>query len=194
MAENNKPAERLKGDPFHLLEPKTPALGALPAFARQSRLEEISEYERSNTSRIWRVRGVVSDHVPLAGDPSNVVTRPSFNQAFIENGPLALYLHSGGRNAVYFDLVSGENNRLDYIELRVLCRFPSMALILALRPLNAFLDVLATHYAMPLCLQRLEVLSPVDEAALVYQMLLPAKDGLIFGHLGGFVQALPFAP
>jgi hypothetical protein len=194
VAEENEPADASRNDPFVLLEPKTPALGTMAAFARQSRIEEIAGYERSQTRRIWRIRGVVSDHVPLTGDPSGVVKRPSFSQVFVENGPLSLYLHSGGRNAVYFDLVGGYNDRLDHIELRVECKFPSMAFILVLRPLNAFLDVFATHYAQPLCLQRLELVSPLDGEVLVYQMLLPAAKGIMFGHLGGFMQAVPFAP
>ena len=99
---------------------------------------------------------------------------------------MSLYLHSGGWNAVYVDLVGGHNDRLDHIELRVECKF--------LRPLNAFLDVLATHFAQPLCLQRLELISPLDGEVLVYQMLLPAAKGIMFGDLGGFMQAVPFAP
>jgi hypothetical protein len=84
-------AEASAIDPFYLLEPKTPALGTMAAFARRSRMEEIAGYERAKATRIWRIRGIVSDHVPLTGDPSGVVTRPSFSQVPGEWPVIALF-------------------------------------------------------------------------------------------------------
>jgi hypothetical protein len=197
MSDESKPeafSDHGGDDPFCLLRPRTPALGSLAAFARISRIAELEEYERTKCNRIWRVRGVVSDHVPLIGTPSMLIDRQSFSHVLMEESPLTLFLHLGGWNAIYFDFVSGDDKQLKYIEVRVESKLPSVALTLALRPLNAFLDLFASKFNLPLCLQRLELVSPRDGDLLIYQALLPAKDAVVLGHLGGFIQAESFAP
>jgi hypothetical protein len=190
--ENRPKAE----DPFFLLHPHEPTPGILSALARSSRLEEIKQYEASRMSRTWRVRGIISDSVPLSGSPEQVVSRESHNLFFInkEEDPISIYLHSGGRHAIYYDLVGDASHRLSYIEVRVESKLPSNALMLARRPLNAMLDVMARNHNMPLTLQRVDLLSPLDGKPLIYQMLLPNNNGIVFGPLGGIDQALPFAP
>ena len=181
-------------DPFCLLHPFEPAPGILAALARQSRLLEIKQYEQSKISRVWIVRGVVSDSVPLCGAPQEVVERPSYNLLFLNEDPLSIYLHSGGRQAIYYDLVGDERHKLSYIEVRVESRLPSNAIMLARRPLNALLDVLTRNHNLPLNLQRVELISPLDGKPLLYQMLLPNNRGIAAGPLGGIQQAVPFAP
>jgi hypothetical protein len=181
-------------DPFFLLHPGEPAPGILAALARQSRLEEIKQYEQSKVSRVWTVRGIVSDSVPLSGDPQKVIERLPHNLLFLNEDPLTIYLHSGGRQAIYYDLVGDERRNLNYIEVRVKSKLPSTAVMLARRPLNALLDVLTRNHNMPLTLQRVELISPLDGKPLVYQMLLPNNCSIQAGPLGGIHQAVPFAP
>lgn len=69
---------------------------------------------------------------------------------------------------------------------------PSDALLLARGPLNEVLDHFATHYDLPLLYQRLELLSPADEGTLAYEFVLPYRNGLMFGPLGGIQQPTPF--
>ena len=140
------------------------------------------------------MRGVVSDSVPLCGDPQEVVERPLHNLLYLNEDPLSIYLHSGGLQAIYYDLVGNEGHRLSYVEVRVESKLPSNAILLARRPLNALLDVMTRNHNMPLCLQRVELLSPLDGGPLVYQMLLPNNRGISAGPLGGIMQAVPFAP
>lgn len=50
------------------------------------------------------------------------------------------------------------------------------------------------NWNMPLSLQRVELISPLDGGTLAYQMLLPSKSGILLGPLVGIQQAVPFAP
>jgi hypothetical protein len=86
-------------DPFLLLSPTEPLPGILGVLARQSRVTEIKELEQSRVSRVWKVRGVVSDGVPLAGSPESAIDREPHNLFYIneKEDPLSIYLHSGGR-------------------------------------------------------------------------------------------------
>ena len=180
---------------LYLLDPREPSPGVLAVLARGKRLPEIETYELSRESRHWKVRGIVSDTIPLCGDPSEIIKLHPQNMMFINGDPLSIYLHSGGRRAVYYDLVgAGTDKKLAYIEVIVETRLPSNAITLARRPLNALLDVLTRDRNLPLALQRIELMSPLDGDVLLYQMLLPSRDGVLFGPLGGIMQAVPFAP
>jgi hypothetical protein len=95
---------------------------------------------------------------------------------------------------VYYDLVGDQQHRLSYIDVLVETRLPSIAIMLARRPLNALLDVLTRDSNMPLTLQRVELMSPRNGEPLLYQMLLPHNRGIELGPLGGIMQAVPFAP
>lgn len=192
--QNREELKPTSSDPFYLLDPREPAPGVLAVLARASRMEEIGEHERLGLTRVWRVRGVVSDGVPLSGDPEDAINRPLHNLLLLNENPLSIYLHLGGHKAVYYDLVAEEGRQLSYIEVQVETRLPSNAIMLARRPLNALLDVLTRDSNMPLSLQRVELLSPIDEQPLLYQMLLPVRNGVLLGPLGGINQAVPFAP
>ncbi len=53
---------------------------------------------------------------------------------------------------------------------------------------------MACSYAMPLVYQRLELISPRNGEVLAYEMILPFREGVRLGPLGGIIQATPFAP
>lgn len=181
-------------DPFYLLDPRDPAPAVLAVLARQSRMDEIRDHELAKTTRVWKVRGVISDCIPLCGDPGEAVEREPHNMLVLNEDPLSIYLHSGGHRAVYYDLVGDANHKLSFIEVLVETRLPSNAITLARRPLNALLDVLTRDSNMPLTLQRVDLISPVDGEPVLHQMLLPSRNGVLLGPLGGIQQAVPFAP
>lgn len=127
-------------DPFFLLDPRDPFPGVLAVLCRKSRMDEIGQYELSGVTRQWKVRGIVSDAVPLSGSVEEIVAMEPNNLLFINGDPLSIYLHSGGHRAIYYDLVGvGEQRKLSYIEVIVETRFPSNAIVLARRPLTPFL-------------------------------------------------------
>ena len=185
--------DALPEDPNILLSPKDPSIGALGHFCKQSRLDEIRKIEAERTSRVWEVRAFVSDTVPLVGDAAEALARPLHHKFFLNESPLLIYLHRGGRNAVYYELVGCEDRSLNYIAIRVESRLPFNALLLARRPINALLDVLTRDQNLPLIIQRLDLLSPTDGGVLITEMLIPDRHGVRFGPLGGILQAVPFA-
>lgn len=180
-----------------LVFPREPTPGALGVFARYEKLDEVRALEAERQQRVWEVRAVLSDHIPLAGDAASSMNRDSYHLFYLNESPLWIYLHSGGRNAVYYELVSDPSdrqNRLKYIAVRVETRLPSNAFKLARRPVNALLDVFTRNHNLPLLIQRLELISPHDGSVLLTQMLVPHRAGVSVGPLGGIIQAVPFAP
>jgi hypothetical protein len=166
----------------------------LGVLVRASRVDEFRRLEHENRRRVWHVRGVVSDHIPLCGDPRLALAQAPEHNLFVNNPPLSIYLHAGGINAVYYDLVADERGRLAYIEVRVETSLPGEALILAWRPLNALLDALVRNEELPWALSRLELVSPGDGEVIAYELILPYRNGVRIGPLGGIDQLMPFAP
>jgi hypothetical protein len=181
-------------DPNMLLFPRDPSIGALGSFTKQSRMTEIRPFEAARENRIWEVRAFVSDTIPLTGDAAEALARPFTHKFFLNDSPLRIYLHKGGWNAIYYELVGDERNWLRHIAIRVQSRLPSNALLLARQPINALLDVLTRDSYMPLLIQRLELMSPTDGGTLIAEMLIPDRHGIVLGPLGGIMQAVPFAP
>jgi hypothetical protein len=130
----------------------------------------------------------------LAGGADAALARPSYHLLHLNENPLRIYLHSGGRNAVYYGLFGDEGGKLQYITVSVESRLPSNALLLARGPINALLDVLTRNSNVPVMVQRLELISPQDGEVLISELPIPERNGITLGPLGGIMQAVPFAP
>jgi hypothetical protein len=91
--------------------------------------------------------------------------------------PLWIYLHAGGRKAVYYGLFNDAKGRLDYITVKVQSALPSNALLLARGPINALLDVMVRNYPMPLLIQRLDLMSPTVGDVLLWNDLFNYQFG-----------------
>jgi len=176
--------------------PQEPSSGAIGAFSKFRKLEQVKQLEQERIARTWEVRAYISDHVPLTGGADDVLSRPGYHLFRVNpnENPLWIYLHSGGRNAVYYGLFGDETGRLKYISVSVESGLPSNALLLARGPINALLDVFTRDSGMPITVQRLELMSPLDGEVLISEFLIPERNGVILGPLGGIVQAPPFAP
>jgi hypothetical protein len=107
----------------------------LGVLVREGRVDEFRRLERENRVRIWRVRGIVSDHIPLCGDARSVLVRASQHNLFVNNPPLSIYLHAGGANAIYYDLVANEEGKLSHIEVRIETSLTIIREALRTRPL-----------------------------------------------------------
>jgi len=184
----------MKANELCIMSAYPPKPGMLAAITHPDKLAEIAELEKSGQKTVWKVRGIVSDSVPLSGEILEALSRPVHNLLFLNEDPLTIYLHAGGRKAVYYDFVGDGNHNLQHIEVWVESRLPSVAMLLARKPLNAILDVITRNFNLPLTLQRLELLSPKDGHVLISQVLLPMNTKVVAGPLGGIVQAVPFAP
>jgi hypothetical protein len=176
--------------------PNKPTPGALGVFTRKENAQEILQLEREHKSRLWEIRAYLSDHVPLAGMATQVATKAGehFLEVNPSANPLWIYLHAGGRNAVYFGLFNDSGGKLDYILIKVQSCLPSNAILLARGPINALLDVFVRNNPMPLVIQRLDLMSPTSGDVLLSEFLIPEAQGVRIGPLGGIVQATPFAP
>ena len=177
-----------------LVFPREPSTGAIGAFAKYQKLEQIAQLEQERITRTWEVRAYISDHAPLAGGADAVLARPVYHLLQLNENPLWIYLHSGGRNAVYYGLFGDEVGKLQYITVTVESRLPSNALLLARGPINALLDVFTRDWNMPLIVVRLDLISPRDSDVLISEFLIPERNGVALGPLGGIMQAVPFAP
>jgi hypothetical protein len=181
-------------DPFVVVEPRELVPGMLAVLVRQSRLPEIVELQAERKQRVWRVRAAISDSVPLASSGDDAISRSTHHNFYVNENPISIYLHAGGRNAVYYDLTGDDDGHLQFIEVQVECMLPDNALLLARKPINALLDALARDSPMPLVVQRLELLSPADGGILAYELILPCRVGVRFGPMGGILQRPIFAP
>jgi hypothetical protein len=147
--------------------------------------EEVGRLELDRAVRVWTVRAIISDHIPLAGNFDETLERPTHHSLILNENPLTIYIHKGGRNAVFFDLIGGADNRLSHIEVRVETDLPDRAIMLAAEPLNHLLDSVVRNYPLPLVISRLELLSPESGEVIAYCLLLPNSSGLSMGPLGG---------
>lgn len=176
--------------------PPNATTGALSVFIRADEVEEVKKLEEERTLKMWEVRAYLSDHAVLAGTPFAPLKERGNQLLRVkpEENPLWIYLHAGGRRAVYYGLFNGPDGKLDYIAVKVRTKLPSNALLLARGPINALLDVLVRDHPMPLLIHRLDLISPISRAVLISECLMPQARGVMMGPLGGIVQAVPFAP
>jgi hypothetical protein len=185
----------LSGGRLAIVDPGEPMPGVLGVAVPEERLPELQSLEQAKKRQLWRVRGIVSDHIPLAGDIRGVINSERTHNFFVNSASLTIYLHRGGRDAIFFDLVAQRSGRLDYIEVRVETDLPSNAFLFARQPLNELLDALVRNPPYPpLLLQRLELVSPDDGGILAYEVTLPFNRGVQFGPMGGLLQWPVFAP
>ena len=178
-----------------IVDPLEPMPGVIGVAVPEERLQELKASEQVRKQQLWRVRGIVSDHIPLAGDIRAGIDRERAHNFFLNSPFLTIYLHRGGHDAIFFDLVALPTGLLDYLEVKVETDLPSNAFLLARQPLNEMLDALVrTALNPPLLLQRLELVSPMDGGILAYEVTLPFNTGVQFGPMGGLLQWPVFAP
>jgi hypothetical protein len=180
---------------YVILGTTNPQPGSLAIVVPEHEVERIGNYEREQKRAFWHVRAIISDHIPLAGSLADILSRRSENMITVNDNPLTIYLHAGGRDAIYYDLVPDHSGNLAGIAVRVETAKPLSSFFHGRQAVNQFLDVLATRPApMPLTIQRLELISPQGDEVLAYQVILPYQNALSIGPLGGIQRWLPFAP
>ncbi len=182
-------------DNWVLVDPKEALPCSLGVVVPESRVRELGQIEQEGRERVFLVRAVLSDHVPLAGSMAEILNRPSHHRIAVNDNKLSIYLHHGGRNAVYFDLVgSGPDGQLDYIEVVVQSRYPSNCFWSARTAVSQLLDSMMRTMWLPLTIRRLDLYLEGDEGPLCQQLILPFTDGVRWGPLGGIHQYPFLAP
>jgi hypothetical protein len=170
---------------YGVVFPSQASPGVSAICVPEEHLEEVARLEANRAVRMWTVRAIISDHIALAGDFDEVIDRPVHHTLVLNENPLTIYIHKGGRNAVYFDLIGDTGNRLSHIEARVETDLPDKAVVLAWEPFNNLLDNIVHNYSLPLVISRLELLSPTSKQVIAYCLLLPNSSSLQMGPLGG---------
>lgn len=183
-----KDQQEVKGR-YVLVDPKVLLPCALGTVAPEGRLSELAEIEREGKVRQFVVRAVLSDHVPLAGSMEAILTRPSHHLMFVNGESLTLFLHHGGRNAVFADLVgAGGDSVLAYVSVEVESRYPSNCFWAARTSVSQLLDTMMRTRWLPLTIRRLDLHLAGDPEPLCHQLMLPFTDGVKWGPLGGIHQ------
>jgi hypothetical protein len=167
--------------------PPQPTAGVSGICIPEEHQEEIARLEAERKVRLWTVSAIISDHVPLAGELEEAIYRPLRHTLILNENPLTIYVSQNGRNAVYYDLKGGTDNRLSHIELRVETDLPERAIRLAWQPFSSLLDNIVRNHSLPLIISRLELLSPDSGEAIAYNLLLPNSSSLLMGPLGEIV-------
>jgi hypothetical protein len=174
--------------------PPDPIAGVSGICIPEGQFEEVDRLEAERKVRLWTVRAVISDHVPLYGELSDAIDRSPQHSLLLNESPLTIYMSLNGRNPIYFDLVGGKDNRLSHIEVRVETDLPDRAILLAWEPFSTLLDSIVRTHPLPLIISRLELLSPSTGAVIAYNLLLPNSSGLSMGPLGGLIVYPEFVP
>lgn len=181
-------------DNYEVIWATTPEPGALGAVARPSRRPLIAEIEQKQHTRLFRVRGIISDHLPLFGSLQKIVNMPSPPCLVLPDGELHPYLQSGKNLAFFFRLVPDKNRWLQYVEVEAECVLPMDALLLARTRINQVLDAIVWNTPTPLVIQRLTLMSPTDDKQLAHELILPFEHPLPLGSIGGIHHLSLFSP
>lgn len=178
---------------FYVVDPKTPIAGCLAVLVPESKYKILGEIESDRKLRRFAARVYLSDHIPLAGGITDVIERPPYHFVRINVPPLSIYLHHGGRNAVYFDFIANDEGFLKYIEVEVEAELPSMAFDPTRTAVNGLLDSLQRNIWLPLTIARVDLLIKGESEPFAHQIILPFSQALSVGPLGGIHQYPAFS-
>jgi hypothetical protein len=176
--------------------PPMPVPGALAVLVPDDAEEELHALDEVGKRRVWRVRAILADTVPLAGAIETVLGYPGHPLLVLNvDSPLTIYLHHGADSVVFYELVATADGKLTHIEVDVDSPTPNEALVYARLAINELLDsmILGTGN-IPIVIQRLELASPSSGRTIAYEAVLPSTTGLKLGPLGGIQSSRLFAP
>jgi hypothetical protein len=141
------------------------------------------------------VRAGLSDHIPLAGNIDEVLGRDSYHRVGVNDPPLTIYLHRGGSDATFFDLLGRPpGNALDCIGVEVYSRFPKNCFWSARTAISQLLDSMMGTEWLPLTIRRLDLFLEDEVDPLCHQLVIPFMRGVRWGPLGGIHQKQFLAP
>jgi hypothetical protein len=122
MNNDQNPAET---DDWELIHSRHVSPGLVVAFAKKGSRTEILRLQASGVCRVGTIRAVIGNSIPLSGGVSSTMRIPGVNNISLREGPLSIYLHSGGHSVVYYDLRADHAGRLTQIDVQVESELPS---------------------------------------------------------------------
>lgn len=170
---------------YFVLEPKVPIAGCLAVVATQKQMSLLEVLEKEKNNIYYTAKAILSDHIPLSGSIPDIIHRKTYNLVKIKENPLSIYLHYGGKNAVYFDLCPSEDNFLEHIQVDIETNLPSKTFSAARTAINELIDSITRHYQLPLVVMRIDLFVKGQSEPIAHQLLLPYPASLKMGPLGG---------
>lgn len=170
---------------YFVLDPKAPVTGCLAVVATKGQLSQLEKLEKDKKKIIYTAKAVLSDHIPLCGSIPDIIDRKAYHLVKVKESLLSIYLHYGGKNAVYYDLCPGVDNFLEHIQVDIQTDLPSKAFAPARTAVNELLDSITRHYQLPLVIMRIDLFVKEVNEPIAHQLLLPYPATLEIGHLGG---------
>ncbi len=180
-------------DEFGVVFPAAGVPGALAVVCSVRNAARVRALHAAATPTSYRVEAVVGSHVPLMGSLDALVSAAPVNSLSVADPPLPIYVHRGGRNAIYLDLQSTTGGPLSSVSVDVDADSPFAAFAGARSAANELLDVLMRRLWMPLVLVRLDLFGGGESEPLAHQLHLPFVGDVKIGPLGGFHQYPLFA-
>jgi hypothetical protein len=179
-------------DELKIFWPHHAVPGSLVVVGAVRQAEQLLALERQAKRSLYSVHAILSDHIPLTGSLSELVSATHFSPIAINDSPLAIYLHKGGVSAVFFDFVAHADGQLTHIRVEVEAEAPLAAFQGARTAINQLLDTLMRRVWLPLVVARLDLLDS-SGSAIAHQLLLPFPSGLRIGPIEGIHQARIFS-
>ncbi|KAB2876392.1 MAG: hypothetical protein F9K36_02755 [Burkholderiaceae bacterium] len=175
-------------DEFQVVFPAAGVPGALAVVCKVRNAPRFRALQAVGAPAVYRVEAVVGSHVPLTGRLDDLVRSMPTNSLSVADPPLPIYVHHGGHDAVYLDLLSTTGGPLSGIGLNVDADSPFAAFAGARSAVNELLDVLIRSLWMPVVLVRLDLFVSGESEPVAHQLHLPFVGDLRIGPLGGFHQ------
>jgi hypothetical protein len=76
--------------------PPEPIAGVSGICVPEERIDEVAQLEADPKIRLWTVRAIISDHVPLYGELENVIRRQPEHSLLLNQNPLTIYVSLNG--------------------------------------------------------------------------------------------------
>ena len=178
--------EIMNAENYIIARPPLPTPFCLATVFPESQRENIFRIETDKKKRIYTVRAVISEHIPLAGNIPDLIAKQSKSLLDINGNPLTVYLHHTGTNAVFYDLVPREDSELSHIDVEVEADHPDATFAPARTAINKLLDTLMREIWVPLIIFRLDVFEEAEEKPLLHELHIPYPTKLVFGPMGGY--------
>lgn len=175
------------GNEIGIVYPQVAIPGALAIAATSANVERLRLLQSARRI-LYRLKAVAGKYIPLTGSVEDIVALASKTDLRINEPPLSMYLHHGGRNAVFFDLHAHADGTLSSIEVEVEAETPEDALAGGRSAVNELLDVMMRRLWLPLVLVRLDLSVGSETQPVAHELHVPFVGGLSIGPLGGIHQ------
>jgi len=179
-------------DEIGIVYPQVAVPGALAIAASARGVERLRTLQAAGPT-MYSLRAVIGTHIPLTGTIQDIVALAPETGLSVNDPPLSMYLHRGGSDAAFLDLVAKEDGTLASIGVEVDADSPAAAFAGARTVVNQFLDVLMRRLWLPLVLVRLDLHVGTEDRPTAHELHVPFVGNLSIGPIGGIHQYPLFA-